>query len=154
MKTETHYPANTPDGVKRALESARHSGERVRIWLGNAETGEAWPEEWEVLGRVGRSTGPTRAPLLIPNARSCGGGAISTNYVVAVRRTSDRAWLYRHPTFDPGAFTLREVTDAAMTAKGYTHETIDAAGSLHARFKSETAARRWLAFMAGERFAR
>jgi hypothetical protein len=154
MHTETHYPATTPAGVKRALESARHSGDRVRIWLGNAETGEAWVEEWDVLGRVGQSTGPTRVPLLIHSARSCGGGAISTDCVVAVRRTIDRVWLYRHPTFNPGAFTLRDATGAAIVAQGYTHETLDATGAVHARFKSETAARRWLAFMAGERFAR
>jgi len=36
--------------VAECLYSAYRRKKRVRIWLGNTETGHAWPEEHDVVG--------------------------------------------------------------------------------------------------------
>lgn len=98
----THYAAGTPLAVRHALENARKSGDRVRIWLGDPETGRAWEDRPE-SGTIGRSMGPHRVPLLIKTRRSTGGGAILTSCVVAMACAHTGRWLYRHPSFSPKA---------------------------------------------------
>lgn len=143
----TTYDSRTPAAVITALESARANGTRIRLWLGDANTGKAWAEEYDVIGTISRSMGPMKIPLLIHSRRSMGGGGILTACIVAIKSTAGR-WLYRHPSFDPGAYTLRPCDHP----DGYTREALDAEG-VHARFKSETRARNWAAFMVGDRFA-
>jgi len=101
--TETTFflDPNTPPAVAMALGQAYRSQDRIRVWIGDPETGEAWPEEWDVTGRVGRSTGPRPAALLIPTASSLGGAALLTRHLVRIDTTAGRT-LYQHPTFTAG----------------------------------------------------
>src|SRR5580704_12602052 len=53
-----------------------HKNKRVRIYLGDPETGRDWGEENDVTGFIGRSTGREPVLLLLPGNRSHGGGDI------------------------------------------------------------------------------
>ena len=81
----TTFHDETPAAVAEALERARATGDRVRFWLGDPETGEDWGEENHVTGKVGRSTGQVKIPLLLANSRSRGGSAILTECIIRLQ---------------------------------------------------------------------
>ncbi len=83
----TFYPLGTPDEVIRVLERAREN--RVRLAI--AYRSESRPE----YGRVGRSMGPVKIPLLSHNIRSHGGGGLLTNIIVEIRESSGGRVLYK-----------------------------------------------------------
>lgn len=88
----TFYDPETPDEVCQVLERARER--RVRLAI--AYRAESQPE----FGRVGRSMGPVKAPLLIHNSRSMGGGVISTKLIVEIRDSVTKELLYMAPGRD------------------------------------------------------
>lgn len=143
----TTYHAQTPAAVVDALERARLSGERVRLFYGDTETGRAWAEEHDVSGTVSRSMGPVKIPLLIANKRAHGGAGILDHCIVAIQLGAGR-FAYRHPTFNPGAWCVR-ASDLPDYAAAVTHD-----GEIHARFKTDDAAARYAGFMRGERFSK
>lgn len=83
----TYYQAETPDEVIQVLERARES--RVRLAI--AYKAESQPE----YGRVGRSMGPVKIPLLVHNTRSMGGGGICTSIITEIRESSGGRVLYK-----------------------------------------------------------
>lgn len=85
----TYYHEGTPDEVCQVLERARETRRRLAI----AYKEESAPE----YGRVGRSMGPVKAPLLIHNARSLGGDVICTNIIVEIRDSATKELLYAAP---------------------------------------------------------
>jgi len=62
----TYFDPGTHPEVCRILERARKSGVQLRLFLGDTQTGRDWMEENDVVGRIGRSTGQMKVPLLIP----------------------------------------------------------------------------------------
>jgi hypothetical protein len=147
----TTYSTETPAAVVDALENARASGARIRVFYGDAATGKSWHEEHDVLGRIGRSMGagpnPMRVPLMIANARSSGGPALLDSCIVAIATAPGR-FTYRHPTLDLGAWTV-----APSDEPGYCESAI-VDGTTHANFRKPGQAARFVAFMLGERFAK
>ncbi len=143
-----YFPADTAPRVADAIAGAWASRARVRVFYGDASTGRAWAEEFDIIGTIGRSMGPCQVPLLVNNARSYGGGSLLSACVVAIRCTRSRAWLYRHPTFNPGTWATIPA-DVPGYAESVTHN-----GSVHARFKRAGAGARYCGFMTGERFAK
>lgn len=146
-----YFPCNfvcTSPAVIDAIVIAAACKTRVRLFLGDTATGAAWPEEFDVIGTIGRSMGPCRVPLLINNARSTGGAPISVELVVAIFNTRTGHALYRHPTFNPGAWDAIP-SDMPGYSEAATHN-----GTLHARFKKPGQAGRYCAFMRGERFSK
>lgn len=146
-RAETSYSFGTPDAVKAALENARHSGARIRLFYGDTETGLSWGDEFEVIGRVGRSMGKIRIPLLIHNARSTGGGGILDNCIVAIMTAPGR-FAYKHPNFSAGDWAIvpSDLPDYAAAVTNH--------GKPHARFRTPEQAARYVEFMRGERFSK
>lgn len=140
MMSSLHFDDETPEGVKRALLTAQRYRLRVRIWYGDMETGEAWPDEYHVLGYIGQSMGPRKVPLLIHNRRSFGGPALLDHCIVRVDTTDGRT-LYKHPRFSAGSYMIDS-------------DTVYLDGRLHARLESEEAARRYVSFMTGARYSK
>jgi hypothetical protein len=101
---ETYYDEGTPAEVRRLLEHARKTKQRIRVHYGDPVTGRDWGDVYDVSGTIGRSMGPRKIPLLLSRKGSMGGGAILTKSIVRIRpakrgpRTTD--W-YRHPTYAP-----------------------------------------------------
>lgn len=67
------------NGLIMALARARGASARIRIYSGDPKTGRAWGDVES--GRVGRTTGMIKSPILVYNHRSYGGGIISSSVV-------------------------------------------------------------------------
>jgi hypothetical protein len=116
---------------------------RVRLFLGDPTTGRDWGEENDVTGYVGRSTGPTKVPLLLATRRSMGGGAILVENVL--RMLVDERETYRHPLYTAPVWETRESVHATHPYQVWRD------GKEHAAFRSLAARERWLSFMRGDR---
>lgn len=138
---------DTDPAVMMALHRARQRGDRIRLWYGDTDTGEAWPEEHDVIGYVGRSTGREPVFILVHNSRSTGGPAILTSSVVRIDLTSDGHTLYQHPHFTPGKWTYHcDASEEPFYWNVYHN------GELHVRFEKAVDARHYVRFMKGERY--
>ena len=142
----TYYREGTPRAVINALETARQTGARIRLFYGDHETGASWNEENDVTGTVSRSTGAIKTPLLVASARSFGGGCILTDCIVCLHvngREVYRSKLYKHTRF---------AIQSGFDQK-YPVEVL-ARGSIHARFQTEKKAARYIDFVSGKRAAK
>ena len=139
----TTFNDGTPAAVAEALERARATGERVRFWLGDPETGEDWGDENDVTGKVGRSTGPVKVPLLLANSRSRGGSAILAQHIIRLQVAGRE--VYRAANYREAVYVLRH------EGPGDLRERVYRDGVNVANFRTERAALRWIDFMAGKR---
>jgi hypothetical protein len=92
------FHLETPDKVCRIL--ANYCGSRntrLRIFLGDRNTGKDWFEAWDTVGYIGRSTGNIKIPLMISRKDSMGGGAILDHCIVKI--TIDKKTVYKHPNY-------------------------------------------------------
>lgn len=142
----TQFQSETPAAVRRALETCRKTQPVIRLWLGDPATGRSWLEEYDTIGRVGRSMGPVKVPLLVPEGEA-GGGAISTDHVIRIRDEGTRKDLYRHPQFHLPELTV--VADV-FYASG-THAVLQE-GKVYSRHRSYAAAAGLIAWLAGEEY--
>lgn len=150
IKTDTWFPEGTPPNVVRVLEKARVRGTTLRLWFGDAGSGRDSLAEFDVHGRIGRSCGPFRVPLLIESGRDgLGGGPISADRVVRLADVNSRTVLYQHPKWHLPEIDLCPVTDADVLAAGYTVQAV-VDGATHARFWDMPRAAHWLAMMSGQ----
>lgn len=131
--------------INQVIESARTNKTRVRVWYGDTTTGEAWPEEFDIMGYIGRSTGREPIPLLVNNARSMGGGALLVDCIVRIDSTDGRN-LYRHPSFSAGNWKITEYTEQGVK--------VSLNGNFHAMFLNEHKARLYIDFMRGGRYSK
>lgn len=145
----TWFSHGTPQEVQDIIEQYRKNGLRLRFWLGDIKTGRAWLEEYDVVGSISRSTGTMKVPLLIPNSKSIGGGAILTNCIVKIMGVESKRVLYQHRDFHLPKLELVTPSDHPDFAA-----TVLAGGHLQARFKKVSSAERWIAFMKGERMSK
>lgn len=145
-----NFNKKTPEPVRAVVQELYQNKHRARFFYGDLQTGEAWMEEHDVMGTVGKSTGPQPCPLLINNARSLGGGRIMGS-VVKIIDIDTRRVLYEHPSFSNPADRAELVMPSDHPAY-VTNVVID--GKIHARFHSDKAAVNWLDFMQGKRFSK
>ncbi len=155
ITSETYFPEGTPEDLKKVIEEARLSHERVRLVYASREPatlGRVLLEEYDVLGYIGRSTGREKIPLLLPRRSSSGGGAILLQLLGAVMRTRDSAFLWKRPE----GLKLPELR-VEFNAQTKMAEVFDCApsdapsnssqGILVARFPTMDKAKRWVDFM-------
>lgn len=143
----TYYHHDTPQEVRRILDNAMNSRSRIRIFYGDTKTGKQWDEEYDIIGRVGRSMGSIKIPLIIANSRSHGGPGILDSCIVAIATAPSR-FAYKHPTLDLGEWTV-----GPAISKGYCEASYKD-GNLVGQFKKPGAAKRHCEFMTGKRFAK
>lgn len=141
---DTQFDPDTPVAVQAYLEAYRKTGAKVRLFLGNPETGKDWLSEWDAVGRVSRSMGPLKVPLLVTPGED-GGGAILTACVLRIIDVASKREVYRHANYKEPIF---EVTPSKEP--GFTVD-VSVYGSVHARFKSDAKAKDWVDFMTGRR---
>lgn len=142
----TCYKVGTPIEVIRIIEGARFTGQIIRVFYGDVETGSDWMEEHDTIGRVSRSMGPVKVPLLLANTRSSGGGAILTDSIVRI--TIDKHDVYRHPSYHQP-----ELTTGPAGFEGYAEGAYQN-GENVANFRKVGQAAKYVAFMKGERNAK
>lgn len=144
LKSGTCYHAETPKKVIKVLEEMLKTGTKVRIFYGDAKTGQSWHEENDVVGRIGRSTGTIKIPLLVSDGESGGSGLLDH---CIIRIDTHEGTLYQHRKFRVGEMTL---TKGKTT--GFPWEVfID--NVLHACFEKNPQAVRYMDFLLGNLFA-
>ena len=67
---------------------------RIVLDLGDTETKEIWNESFDVTGYVGKTTGIKPMLILVHNARSMGGGIISTNRILTIKESAGKRLIY------------------------------------------------------------
>lgn len=132
------YYAATPPEVVQVLERARKNNQRIRIYLGDLETGRCWNEEHDVYGYVGLSKGHVAYfPIFVNNARSMGGGSLMTDHIIKIKESKGKRVLYQAANFQQPAIEVKEESNH----EGYTHAVyID--GELYSNHKSLGSAER------------
>jgi hypothetical protein len=154
LNARTLFHPQTPVDLCRRLERAREQNARVRIVLGDAATGRAWLEEHDLIGRIGRSCGPMRVPLLLEEGES-GGPALLDHCIVKLIDLDRHKTLYCHGSFHVPDLHIRSIgaDEEGLARQGYTHcvEQLSDEGTLTtvARFRSHPDACHWVAFVAG-----
>ena len=155
-KNPFDFRNDTPEEVKAVIQALYENKHRARFFYGDLDTGTAWMEEYDVMGTVGKSTGEKPAALLINNARSYGGRAITGKIVKIIDITArnmpyNSGVLYEHPAFNNPADRACLVMPSDLP-EYVTNVEID--GVVHARFHSDKSAVNWLDFMQGKRFSK
>ena len=142
---------DTPDDVMRILDALCHTGIRVRLVLGDTDTGKEWLEECDVMGYIGMTTG-IRSPILLHSRLSMGGGLISTDRILRILDVKTKRELYRHPRYKPATWTMVECKPIEAQGRTYRAQAF-ANGELQAQFETAAKAQHYIAFMKGERMS-
>lgn len=140
----TCYHQETPEQVIHILEKLQNSGDEVRIFYGDTQTGQSWHDEFDVVGRIGRSTGNIKIPLLVPKG-DCGGPGLLDHCIIRI--DSREETLYQHKKFRVGEMTLSQGNDQQLPWEVF----IDSV--LHARFALNAEATKLMSFLQGNLFA-
>ena len=100
----TFYSAEALDGAILALEYARVNKIRIRIFYAYKTTEEkengvkdsefdvleVWNDEFDCIGRLGRSNGNIKIPILLSSSSSCYGSPILDGRTVLVKTTEGK----------------------------------------------------------------
>ena len=130
------YHAETSISVVNALENARVNGHRIKIYLGDIETGKCWNEENDIFGYVKLSRGKDAYyPILVNNSSSYGGGAILDHCIVKIRESKGNRVLYQSFNFQQPICEIKE-----SVKDGYTH-SLYINGELYSNHKTYRAAK-------------
>lgn len=142
LNPRTYFDPGTDDRVKMVLEQCRCSRDKIRLILGNTETGMTWFDEHAVVGSIGRSTGKMKVPLLIEDGDNAGGAILCACILAIIDwRTGD--FLYRHSAFQAPELTLNR-----REQESYPWEVMHQ-GQTVARFEDLGKAAAYVAFMCG-----
>ena len=101
----TTYNKDTSKKVIDILENAIDTRKRVRVFYGDTKNGRDWLEEYGTIGRIGRSCGENKIPILIANSRSLGGGALLDDCIVKI--TIDKTVVYQHELYNLPSFLMQ-----------------------------------------------
>jgi len=111
------YHEETSPLVVNALENARVNHYRIKIYLGDINTGKCWNEEHDIYGYIGLSKGyEAYFPILVNNSRSFGGGSILDNCIVKIKESKGERVLFQASNFQQPIIEIRESKE-----HGYTH---------------------------------
>lgn len=143
LSKQTYFDPGTDPKVATVLESRRRAGDKVRLVLGDTRTGASWLDEHDVVGKIGRSCGGLKVPLLIADGES-GGGVILTACMLNIIDWKSGRSLYRHPDYREPDLSLQP-SDSPERPWSVVH--LD---QVIARFKNMGKACAYIAFMRGE----
>lgn len=146
----THFHKDTSELVMRAINELLANRDNVRIFTGNTDTGVAWAEEYDVFGRIGRSTGSQKVPLLVA-PRANGGPALLDHCIIGIlgRDSNKRLfWYYKHPRLSFGEWTLKIKIDSPRPFVAMVN------GKEHAAFETSKQCKRYIDFMTARRLVK
>lgn len=90
----TSYDVRTSDKVISVLENCRKNNTRIVLDYGDTETGKSWGEVYDIAGRLGRTSGEMKYPILLHNSRSTGGGCILDYCIIGIKESRGGRVLY------------------------------------------------------------
>ena len=125
---------------------------RIRVFYGDIHTGRSWNEEYDVMGKIGRTCGAIKIPILLRRKDSYGGGALLLSSVIRIDDIEDKKTLWKLPNFHVEKMTIEK----SSVNKDYPFSVMQAqdngAISNIANFKTEIQAKKWIDFMEGKRY--
>lgn len=85
--------------LAQVIERCRTSGKRFQFHLGDSETGRAWGDV--DIGRLGRSMGPIKIPIVLSNRRSIAGPGLLDHCVVKIEyaNKTEGGIVWQHPAY-------------------------------------------------------
>jgi hypothetical protein len=92
----TSYDVRTPNKLINILENCRRNNTRIILDYGDTTTGKSWNEVYDVTGRLGRSRGNVKVPILLHNSRSIGGSSILDHCIIGIKESKGGKVLYSH----------------------------------------------------------
>ena len=143
LNRKTYFDPETDPKAAHVLERCRKEDTKVRLIQGDTETGRTWLDEHDVVGRIGRSAGALKVPLLIEPGAD-GGTAILTACLLAIIDWGSGEFLYRHPRYRAPDLLIRPSDDTARPW-GVLHDD-----QVVACFPDIGKAGAYVAFMRGE----
>lgn len=144
---------NVNDSLMTILLNSYAYHFRIRIWYGDPETGRSWNEEYNTMGRIGRTTGNIKIPILVKNSRSWGGGDVLVGSIIRIDDIEDKRTLWKVPNFHVEDMKVYEIFGDA-NYKYRVEKLSEDSGEweVQASFKTEQQAFNYVAFMRGERY--
>lgn len=88
------------------LESCRKNNTRIRVWYG--ANNKIWLEEYDVIGRINRTTGRIKIPILVNNKRSLGGRELLVHCIVRIDDIEEKKTIYKLNDYEMPEFKVRE----------------------------------------------
>lgn len=143
LSTGTFFNPGTDIKVARALERCRINELKVRLISGNPNTGEPWLDEYGVVGKVGRTTGMLKCPILVEEDEG-GGLIIPSDCLLALIDWQTGKYLYRHPLYRAPELIVHQQKDKRLPWEVLHRNQVIA------RFKDIGKAGAYIAFMRGE----
>ena len=143
VSSGTCFRKDTPEKVMVVLERLRAAGTECRIFYGNTVTGQSWLDENDMVGRIGRSTGTIKIPLIVPLGDDGGPGLLESSII---RIDTRKKTLYRHPKFFVGDMSAVPGTVPDLPWNLFVN------GQLHASLKTNEDAIGLAAFLCGKVF--
>jgi len=138
----TYFDPGTDQNAAKILESCRAQERKIRLIPGDTHTGEPWLEEHDVVGRIDRSTGTLKVPLLIESGEH-GGSAILCASILGIVDWASGNFLYRHPGYREADLCIKP-SNAAEQPWDVLHR-----GEIVASFQDIGKAGAYVAFMRG-----
>ncbi len=138
----TYFDPGTDAKAAKVLEACRIREKKVRLILGDTSTGEPWLEEHDVIGRIGRSIGSLKIPLLVAPGE-LGGCAILCACLLAIVDWRSGDFLYRHTAYREADLSIKPSINAERPWDVLQREQVVAS------FRDIGKAGAYLAFMRG-----
>ncbi|BCU08363.1 hypothetical protein [Allochromatium tepidum] len=122
----TWFKPKTPPRVRRILEKAWREDVKLRLFFGDVDSGRDWLEENDTSGRIGRSTGLMKVPLLLSDSGRFG-APILDDCIVKIQNQAGKV-LWQHRKYHLPEMEIQK-------GSGGSWELL-VEGRVHARFKS------------------
>ncbi len=105
-ETGTYYHIEAEFKVIEVIEKCRANDTHIRVFYGDRETGNVWPETNDVTGYISRSTGPVKIPILKKSTTSDGGGAILDHCIMKIRDSKGNV-LYKSANYNEPVIEIK-----------------------------------------------
>lgn len=146
MSKKTYFDPGTDPKVQKILEKYRQSEKLIRIFYGDPHTGRDSCEEWDVVGRIGRSGGLMKVPLLLADGENFG-GSILTERILRIMDVETNKDVYRSSLYEVPNIQIVPLVDASLPEYSWAGYRDN---ELIARFRTTYEASEWEAFMTGQ----
>ena len=144
---------NVNDSLMNVLLNSYVYNFRIRIWYGDPKTGRSWNEEYDTMGRIGRTNGNIKIPILLNNSRSWGGGAVLVGSIIRIDDIEDKRTLWEVPNFHVEDMIVYEIFGNENYKYSVAKLSEDSGKwEVQANFKTEKQAHNYVAFMRGKRY--
>lgn len=128
------------------LERCRKNNTRIRVWYG--ANNKIWLEEYYVMGRLGRTTGRIKIPILVNNKRSLGGRELLVPCIVRIDDIEEKETIYKLDGYEMPKLEIKEVKNNGHILDYLVMKE----NKILVTFSTLEKAQNWVDFMVGKRY--